>query len=84
MKRLTTVTGTTEAHPVHSGDHPMAQATDRLVVLGPNGAWEVRTPNIPRVVLCSDSRAAAVQWAWNITRDTGGRVLTPGRDLAQR
>ncbi|MEX5262206.1 DUF2188 domain-containing protein [Kocuria sp. CPCC 205263] len=62
----------------------MAQPADRLVVLGPNGAWEVRTPNAPRAVLSAASRAAAVQWAWNITRDTGGRVLTPRPDQDRR
>lgn len=81
MKHLITATSSAEALSMRITHPPMIQAADRLVVLGPNGAWEVRAPNTPRVALCADSRAAAVQWAWNITRDTGGRVLTPGREL---
>ncbi len=55
---------------------------DRVVTLGAHGQWEVRAPH---AVLAAGSRSAAVQWAWNITRDTGGRVLLPrhartGRD----
>lgn len=54
---------------------PTPDAADRLVVLGPEGHWEVRAPGGDGVVLRSSSRAPALQWAWNITSDMGGRVI---------
>lgn len=56
---------------------------DRLVMRRPDGQWEVKTPHAVGAVLAADSWATAVQWAWNITRDTGGHVLFP-RHYTQR
>lgn len=48
---------------------------DRIVVRSAQGGWEVRAPGSRGGGLRASTRAGALQWAWNITRDTGGRVL---------
>jgi hypothetical protein len=58
----------------------MSNPADRLIVRTPSGAWAVRPPTSHTGTLWALTRAEAVQWAWNITQDTGGRVLLYGRD----
>ncbi|MFF0990799.1 DUF2188 domain-containing protein [Kocuria nitroreducens] len=48
---------------------------DRLVAPGDGGTWEVRSPDASATVLCADTRRTAIEWAWNITRSTGGKVV---------
>lgn len=48
---------------------------DRIVIRSSQGGWEVRAPGSRWRGLRASTRAGALQWAWNITRDTGGRVL---------
>ncbi|MGQ1837857.1 DUF2188 domain-containing protein [Kocuria turfanensis] len=62
---------------------------DRIVTRSLQGGWEVRAPGSRRGGLRASTRAGALQWAWNITRDTGGRVLlhpgdAPGRGSAPK
>ncbi|MGX5358816.1 DUF2188 domain-containing protein [Kocuria sp. KH4] len=61
----------------------MSAPADRIVARSPRGGWEVRAPGSRRG-LRAGTRAGALQWAWSITRDTGGRILlhpgdAPGR-----
>ncbi|MGQ1798510.1 DUF2188 domain-containing protein [Kocuria oceani] len=63
----------------------MSAPVDRIVARSLLGGWEVRAPGARGGGLRASTRAGALQWAWNITRDTGGRVLlhpgdTPGRE----
>lgn len=53
----------------------MSNSPDRAVVATPNGDWEVRIPNSPRPGVRASTRSTAVEWAHNITRDTGGAVI---------
>ncbi|MUN64373.1 DUF2188 domain-containing protein [Kocuria sediminis] len=62
----------------------VSASVDRVVARSPLGGWEVRAPGSRWGGLRASTRAGALQWAWNITRDTGGRVLlhpgaAPGR-----
>lgn len=75
MRLLNVDARTSTAGRVASASSLVPGPADRLVALGPHGQWEVRTPDAAGVVLRAGSRATAVQWAWNITQDTGGRVL---------
>jgi hypothetical protein len=62
----------------------MSTSADRLVIPGPHGGWEVRTPGSRWTGLRASTRAGALQWAWNITRDTGGRILLGPADAPAR
>lgn len=52
------------------------EPADRLVILGRDRQWEVRAPIVSEALLRANTRHEAVQWAWNITCDTGGRAVT--------
>lgn len=51
------------------------QPADRLVMPGRRGVWEVRRPDTSTSDLIADNRHSAVEWAWNITQSTGGKVV---------
>jgi hypothetical protein len=53
----------------------MLTSDDRVVAFRPHRGWEVRIPGDGRRVLRSANRAEAFQWAWNIVRTTGGKVV---------
>ncbi|WP_368839371.1 DUF2188 domain-containing protein [Kocuria sabuli] len=48
---------------------------DRIITPCPSGCWEVKAPGATRAGLHASSRSEAMQWAWNITRGTGGQVI---------
>lgn len=48
---------------------------DRLVTPGRRGVWEVRAPDAAAMTLYADNKHTATEWAWNITRGTGGTVV---------
>lgn len=60
----------------------MSAPADRIVIRTSQGGWEVRAPGSRGGGLRASTRAGALQWAWNITRDTGGRVLLHPGDTA--
>jgi hypothetical protein len=53
----------------------MSNSPDRVVAATPSGDWEVRIPDSPRPGVRASTRSTAVEWAHNITRDTGGAVI---------
>lgn len=53
----------------------MSNSPDRIVVARLNGGWEVRIPGSPGPGVRANTRSSAVEWAHNITRDTGGKVI---------
>lgn len=62
----------------------MHRPIDRLVTPGRGGVWEVRSPEASTAVLYANNKHTAIEWAWNITRDTGGRVITSGAAVRRR
>lgn len=48
---------------------------DRLVTPGHRGMWEVRAPDASAMILYADDKHTAIEWAWNITQGTGGKVV---------
>jgi hypothetical protein len=57
----------------------MSNSPDRMVVATARGDWEVRIPDSPRPGVRADTYSTAVEWAQNITRDTGGAVIIQRR-----
>ncbi|MFF0903353.1 DUF2188 domain-containing protein [Kocuria sp. CPCC 205316] len=53
----------------------MPHLEDRIIAPCLSGCWEVRTPGATRTGLHAPSRSEAMQWAWNITRSTGGQII---------
>lgn len=48
---------------------------DRLVTPAHGGTWDVRSPGASATVLYADNKHTAIEWAWNITQSTGGKVV---------
>jgi hypothetical protein len=57
----------------------MSTSPDRMVVATVHGDWEVRVPDSPRPGVRAGTYSTAVEWAQNITRDTGGAVIVQRR-----
>lgn len=51
------------------------RSADRLVTPGHRGVWEVRSPDASATTLYADNKHTAIEWAWNIIRSTGGKVV---------
>lgn len=51
------------------------RSSDRLVTPGHPGVWEVRSPDASATILYADNKHTAIEWAWNITQSTGGKVI---------
>ncbi|MEX5236116.1 DUF2188 domain-containing protein [Kocuria arenosa] len=58
----------------------MPHPEDRIIAPCLSGCWEVRAPGATRTGLHAPSRSEALQWAWNITRSTGGQVIAHRSD----
>lgn len=58
----------------------MPHPEDRIIAPCPSGCWEVRVPGATRTGLHAPSRSEALQWAWNITRSTGGQIIVRRSD----
>lgn len=58
----------------------MPHPEDRIIAPCLSGCWEVKAPGATRTGLHAPSRSVALQWAWNITRSTGGQIIVRRSD----